>query len=520
MDSDSPPPQPKSRAFWLSFLALMVSVFLSALDMAAVGTALPTIARALNDEKGEYIWVGTAYTRSSTAVIPLSGNLADVFGRKIIMLGSIAVFAVGSALAGAARNMDMMIAARGIGGGAILTLTEIITTDLVSLAERGLYQGLIGFMWAVASFSGPAIGGALTLHGTNIWRWLFFLNLPISALAFTLVTFFLSVNRPAGSVHEKLTRVDWIGNAIVVAGSTLAIIGLSWGGVRYHWYSVQVLAPLIIGLVLLVVFAVYEAKVPVSPTIPRDIVANRTSLSALLATTMHGVVSMAMLYYMPVFFQACFGATPLRSAVDFLPGTAVATPSAFIGSVAIMLLKKYRAINWFGWVATIVGFGILSMVRTDSSVAEWAVFQVIPAMGIGILFIAPVFPLLASLPTDRAASVLALFSFTRMFSQSWGLAIAGTILQNRLVQNLPASFISLFPPNTEIAYAAIPIIRTLEEPLRSEVQVAFAKSMSAIWQTMIGIAGLGFICSLAMREIPMTTSVDENYALKESSRKE
>ncbi|KAJ7265870.1 Mfs1.1 [Mycena haematopus] len=496
---DAPPP--KSRAFYLSFVAIMVATFLSAMDLTAVGTALPTIASALNDTEGDYIWVGSAYALSSTALIPLSGSLAEAFGRRPIMLICIAFFAVGSALAGASQNMHMMIAARaiqGIGGGGIINLTEILVADLVPLAERGLYQGLIGLVWSFASSIGPPIGGALANKGHKAWRWLFYLNLPLTAIAFVLVSKFLSVRHPEGSVRSKLAQVDWTGNAIVVVGSGLAIIGMTWGGIRYPWASAEVLAPLIIGFALLGVFAVYEAKVPSRPTIPSDVVANRTSLSALLMTAAHGIVSISVIYYVPVFFQACFGASPIRSAVDFLPGALITAPFAFVAGAIITVLQSYRAVNMSGWIVAIVGFGLFSTLREDSSVGKWVGYQVVTAIGSGILFSAPVFPLLAPLPINRAASGLALFTFTRAFFQTWGITISSTILQNMLEKKLPAEFVAQFPPGFEIAYAAIPAIKQLEEPLRKQVQAAFAESMAVIWQVMIGIAGLGFLFSFLM----------------------
>ncbi|KAJ7669855.1 iron permease [Mycena polygramma] len=518
---------PKSRAFWMSFVAIMASTFLSALDLTAVGTALPTIAEELHDSRGDYIWVGSAYALSSTAFIPLSGNLADVFGRKAVMLISVASFVVGSALAGAAQDMSMMIAARGIGGGGILTLSEIITADLVPLSERGLYQGLLGMVWALASFAGPPIGGALA-QGGKTWRWLFYLNLPVGAIAFVLVLVFLSVKRPEGSMGEKLAKVDWIGNAIVITGTGLANIGLTWGGIRYSWSSTQVLAPLIIGLFLLVVFGIYEAKIAISPAIPHDIVSNRTSLSALLTTVTHGIITIAMIYYLPVFFQACFGATPLRSAVYFLPAALTTTPFGFLAMLCITYMKKYRLVNSAAWCVSIIGFGLFSTVREDASTGQWVGYQILCALGIGPLFGAPLFPLLAPLPTNRAASALALFSFTRSFAQAsifnrsargtWGLTVSATILQNSLKKNLPAAFVAQFPPGFEIAYAAIPVIRQLEEPLRTEVRAAFADSMAVIWQTMIGITGLGLLLSFLMAEVPMATTVDETYALVEKKQ--
>ncbi|KAJ7087266.1 major facilitator superfamily domain-containing protein [Mycena belliarum] len=518
----APASAPKSRAFYLSFVAIMVATFLSALDLTAIGTALPTIANALNDTKGDYTWVGSAYALSSTAFIPLSGNLADTFGRRPIMLISIAFFAVGSALAGASQNMDMMIAARaiqGIGGGGIINLSEILTADLVPLAERGLYQGMLGLVWSFASSIGPPIGGALANEGSKAWRWLFYLNLPLTGIAFFLVWTFLSVRTPEGSIRSKLALVDWTGNAILIVGAGLAIIGMTWGGIRYPWQSAQVLAPLIIGFALMIVFAIYEAKVPERPTIPRDIVSNRTSLSGLLTTAAHGIVSISMIYYLPVFFQACFGASPIRSAVDFLPGALVVAPFALTTGIVVTITKQYRIVNWVGWVISIVGFGLYTLLRQDASVAQWVGFQVVVSIGMGILYAGPVFPLLAPLPNNRTASALALFSFTRSFFQTWGITISGTILQNMLLKKLPADFVAQFPAGFEIAFAAIPAIKLLEEPLRTQVQAAFAESMATIWQTMIGISGLGLLCSFLMAEVPLGTTVDENYALQEKDEK-
>ncbi|KAJ6610190.1 MFS general substrate transporter [Mycena sp. CBHHK59/15] len=518
VDGHGPAPgSAKGKRFWLSFAAIMVAIFLSALDLTAIGTALPTISASLHDVKGEFEWVGSAYALASTAFMPLSGSLADIFGRKPTMLLAISFFAVGSALAGAAQNMDMMIAARtiqGIGGGGIINLAEIITSDLVPLAERGLYQGLLGLMWSFASAVGPPIGGALTQNGTKAWRWLFFLNLPLTGIAAGLVLVFLTVRTPEGSIKSKLARVDWGGNFLVVVGTTLAIIGLTWGGIQYPWGSAHVLAPLIIGIFLLAVFVVYEAKVPSEPTIPYDVLSNRTTLSGILATAAHGISSIAVMYYLPVYFQASFEASPLQSVKDFLPSTFVIAPCTLLCGATVNIVKKYRPINWIGWCFMVVGFGLLSTLAADSPTAKWAGYQAIVGAGIGIIFVGPIFVVLAPLPVNRAASALALFAFTRAFTQTWGIAIAGTILQNQLKRNLPPAFVAQFPAGAQFAYAAIPAIKTLEEPLRTEVRTAFATSMAVIWKVMIGVAGLGMVFSAFMSEITLSTAMDENYALE------
>ncbi|KAH9951826.1 MFS general substrate transporter [Amylocystis lapponica] len=520
-DIDDSRPQPadpntrKGSHFWLSFIALIVSTFVSALDLTAISTALPTITDELHGGDN-FSWVGSAFSLSSTAILPLSGRLADIFGRKPIIALSIAIFAVGSAIAGASQSMGMLIAARaiqGVGGGAILNLTEIIISDLVPLAERGMFQGLLGLTWALASGVGPPIGGAFAEKAS--WRWIFYMNLPLIGIAFGLVIFFLRVRTPEGSIKAKLARVDWIGNLIVIAGTTLAIVGLTWAGISHPWNSVQVLAPLIIGLVLIGCFFWYEARLPMErePTIPWEVVKNRTSLGGFLATAIHGITSLSIFYYLPVYFQACFSASPIRSSVDFLPTTLFVAPSAMTAGIVVQLTGKYRPPNIVAWVFQMIGFGLLSMLKADSTTAKWVGYQIIPAIGIGLPFAATVFPVLAPLPVERNAAALAFFAFLRSFGQTWGITISSTILQNQLKKRLPAAFAAQFPEGSEIAYAAIPQIGALPEPLRTEVRAAFAASMAVIWQTMIGIGGLGLLTLFLLREVQMHEHTDESFGL-------
>lgn len=503
----------KGSAFWLTFLALITSTFLSALDMTSVGTALPTITADLHGGD-DYSWVGSAYALSSTAVLPLSGALADIFGRRPVMLGAVLFFAIGSALSGSSQNMNMLIAARtvqGIGGGSIINLTEIITSDLVPLAERGLYQGLIGLTWALACGVGPPVGGAFASSAS--WRWLFYMNLPLAGIALVLVWFFLRVRAPEGSVREKFSRIDWTGNAIIVAGTTLAIVGLTFGGIRFPWNSAQVLAPLIIGLALVAAFLVYEAKVPKEPTIPWEVLNNRVTFSAYLGTFVHGVTSMAIIYYLPVYFQAVLGSSAIRSGVQTLPTALVISAFALACGISVQIFQRYMPVNVLGWVLMIIGFGIATLLKAGASTAQWVGFQVVVSAGIGLLFPAPVFPILAPLPVERTASALAFFAFVRSFAQTWGITIASTVLQNELKKQLPAAFVAQFPGGVEIAYAAIPVVGTLPEPLRSQVRVAFADSIDVIWKVMIGVAGAGLLSVLLMKEVPMHTEKDDTYGL-------
>ncbi|KAF7792049.1 hypothetical protein EIP86_003077 [Pleurotus ostreatoroseus] len=508
----------KGSAFWLTFFALAVCTLLSAIDLTAVGLILPTLTKDLNGGD-EFAWVGSAYALSSTAVLPLTGSLADAFGRRPIMVAAILFFALGSALAGAAQNMNMMIAGRaiqGIGGGGILNLGEIIMSDLVPLAERGIAQGVFGLTWAFAAAIGPPIGGAFAQRAS--WRWLFYLNLPLCGISLFLVLFFLRVRTPPGDIRAKLARIDWIGNFIIIAGATLAITGLTFGGIRFPWDSAQVLAPLIIGLVLMAFFFFYEAKFAEYPCIPWDVVGNLSGLSGYLTTFFHGIVSIALIYYISVYFQACLGAAPIRAGVDTLPAALFIAFFALGAGGTVQAINKYTPPNIAGWVFIVVGFGVMSLLKADSSVAQWVGYQVLATAGIGVLYTAPIFTVLAPLSVERNASALAFFSFVRNFAYTWGVTIAATVLQNELKKKLPDAFLALFSDSVEIAYAAIPVIRTLDEPLRTEVKNAFADSMSVVWKVMIGIGGLGFLSLALIREIPMQQMTDDRFGLHEGEK--
>ncbi|CDO75123.1 hypothetical protein BN946_scf185010.g48 [Trametes cinnabarina] len=460
--SGAPPTKPvkasKGSAFWLSFLAIVVCGILSVLDTTAVSTMLPTITRDLNGDN-DFVWVGAAYGLASTAMLPFCGRLADVFGRRPIMLLSVAFFFVGSALSGAAQNMNMLIAARtiqGVGGGGIQNMSSIITSDLVPLVERGAYQGIIVLAWALGAAVGPVIA-------------------------------------------TESTFVGWL---------------LGPEGVMAMALFAHVLAPLIIGVILILGFFVYEALVPSEPTLPFDILKNRTSLGGYLATFFHGIISVAAIYYFPVYFQACLLASPIGSSVKILPTAAVSSFFSLLGGITVKKMNKYRLPNYLGWILIAVGAGILTTLKADSSVGQWAGYQALHAAGSGLMWVVTVFPILAPLPLSRAAPALAFYSFLRTFAQTWGVTIGATVLQNELKRRLPTTFLQQFPDGVEIAYAVIPLIPELQEPLRTEVRVAFAESISTIWKVLTGISVAGCLTTLLLREIPMQTYTDDKFGLE------
>ncbi|KAI0046869.1 iron permease [Auriscalpium vulgare] len=503
--------------FWLVFIANLSVDLLSALDLTAVPTALPTIVQHLHGS--DFIWAGGAYTVAATSVLPLVGGLVSVVGRKPVLLTFIFIFASGSAVAGAAQSMSMLIAGRalqGVGGGGCLAVTEIVYADMIPLPERGKFQGITASVWALACAVGPPVGGAFANSGA--WRWLFFLNLPICAIAAGLVSIFLRVNAPKTTWREKFSRMDWIGNALIIGSTISLMIALIWGGIRFPWVSAHILVPLIIGSVGIVVFFVVEALRPPwmkEPTVPRFAFTSRTTLSGYLGTFFHGIVSLTAIYYLPVYFQACKGASAVGSGVDMF-GLSFTVPTFAIAcGLSVQIVDRYRPQNYIGWALIIIGFGILSLLDENSTRAQYIGYQVPLGAGLGIVWLSTQFPILAPLPFSNNAHALAFFTFIRCFAQGWGVAIGGIILQNTLHRRLPASFLASFPEGVAIIYAVIPAIGQLAEPERSEVRAAFADSLKLAWRVMIGFSAAGLLTTALMREEKLRKVLDSTWGLKE-----
>ncbi|KAH9920285.1 MFS general substrate transporter [Fomitopsis serialis] len=517
-DSAAARPQARGFKFWMSFLSICSALGLFALELTSVSTALPTIVKELHAT--DFVWIGASYALASTAFLPMVGGLSQTFGRKPVLVGSILLFALGSALCGAANSNAMLVAGRtvqGTGGGAIVNLSDIVLGDLVPLRDRGFFFGLIGLTWALFCAIGPVVGGGLASAGA--WRWLFYLNLPICGFCIFVTVFFMELRAPRLTFSEKMARMDWGGNLIVVGSSAACALGLTWGGIEYSWGSAQVLVPLCIGLAGLLLFFVYESRWATEPIIPYYLMSDRTSASGYLQNFFSPVLALAAVYFIPIYYQACKGSSPLLSGVQTL-GLAAIAPAAIVGGVMVGISQKYRPPLWAGWCLTIIGFGLLTTITANDPSARTIGFSVIAGSGIGVIYSVAQFPVQAPHPTSENARSMTFYAFVRAFASIWGITMGNAILQNELRRRLPAAYIAQFPNGVALAYAIIPELSTLTPSLREEVRLAFAESLAILWKALTGVAGVGLLSSLLMREIPLHTETDKDWDLTAQDEKD
>lgn len=288
-----------TRDFVLAFSALCVLGLACAFDATTLSVALPTMSAALGGTALEAFWSGTSFLLASTVLQPTVASLSNIFGRKLLIYLSSALFAAGSLIAALAGNFSIVLAGRtvqGVGGGGILALTEVVITDLVPLAFRGQWLSMLSGVWSIGTVTGPLIGAGFAQDVT--WRWIFWINLPVIAIGVVFVVLFLHQTEVPGDIMSKLKRFDWPGSVLFTVSSTAFLFGLTTGGVMYEWSEWRVLLPLIIGPFGLVAFAYWEFRFASEPIIHRGVFNNWDMVASYILTVFHGMILWSVLYFL------------------------------------------------------------------------------------------------------------------------------------------------------------------------------------------------------------------------------
>jgi EmrB/QacA subfamily drug resistance transporter len=358
--------------------SLCMALFLAALDVTIVTTALPTIAEHFHASGADYTWVGSSYLLASAASSPVWGKISDIFGRKYIILLANVIFLVGSLIAGISSSMGMLIGARviqGIGGGGLVILVYICIGDLFSMRERPKYYGIMGMVWAIASGVGPVIGGAFT-EGVS-WRWCFYINLPLDGISLVLLFVFLKLDNPRTPLVAGLRSIDWIGVLTIVGGVVTFLFGMESGGVTHAWDSAFTLCLIIFGIVILVLFFINEWKFAKYPVIPLRLFHDMSNLAALGVCFIHGFVFIAGSYYLPLYFQVVLGASAILSGVYLFAMVLTFSVTSALTGIFIKKTGKFREPIWFGLFFMTLGYGLFINLPDHAVWSKIIIYQII-----------------------------------------------------------------------------------------------------------------------------------------------
>ncbi|KAG0291755.1 hypothetical protein BGZ96_004871 [Linnemannia gamsii] len=492
--SDEPVNALPFKELIIVFVGLTLGVFLAALDQTIVSVCTTKIAndfKALND----VAWIGTSYLLTATAFQPLYGRFSDIFGRKSVFLFAITVFLGGSALCGASQNMTMMIVSRGvsgIGAGGIMSMVMIIITDLVAPRERGKYQGIIGAVFGLSSIIGPLLGGVFTDHAS--WRWAFFINLPIGAITLVVVVKLLHFPRVKGSLIEKLKRIDFLGALSLVAGLVLLLLALNWGGSTHPWNSGIIIGLLCGGAAVILVFLLIEWKQAIEPIMPFHLFKTRTNVACLSSAFFLGAVFFIIMFYMPLYFQIVRLRSATAAGLEMLPIVAGLLIASILSGFMISKWGQYRPFIWTGFALMTTGCGLLTLLEVDSGRGPQIAYMLIVGLGIGFCMQTILLAIQSAVPLKDMAVATANLTFFRTVGQVIGIAIAGTVFNNKVKSGF-APLLAIYPGIEAVASNS-----SLAASFGPEVEkVILEVYMAAIRNALIvGVpfGVLGFLCSL------------------------
>ncbi|KAK2737625.1 hypothetical protein FQN55_000981 [Onygenales sp. PD_40] len=355
----------------------------------------------------------------------------------------------------------------------IALMINIIVTDIVSLRERGKYMALIQTAGTIGAAVGPFIGGVITSQSS--WRWVFYINLPIGGTAFVALFLFLRLNYDREqSWKERVTRIDAL----------------------YNWETYNVIVPLVLGFAGLGLFLAVEWTLVKEPSFPRGIVSNITSAAVRRLSVM-------------------------ESGIDTIPIFAGTLPFAIVGGILLSKIGRYKPLHLIGWVFVIISFGLFSLLGPDSSTAAWACYQLLCAIGVGLLASILLPAVQAPLDESLAATATGVWSFFRGFGSVWGVTIPSAIFNNQCRQNAVRTITDpkiaqMLTGGKGYQYATKAFLDSIENPTsRAQVVDVFHKSLRIVWYIGTAFAGLGFLLTFLEKEIELRRRVDTKFGIED-----
>src|SRR5512146_2708497 len=411
--------------------AVLLALFLGALDQTIVGTALPRFVTDLGGNE-YYTWVVTIYLLTSTITVPFYGKLSDIYGRKPMMMFGVAIFLIGSALSGLSQNMAMLILFRGIqgiGAGALFPIALAVIGDLYTPAERGRYQGLFGAVFGISFIIGPALGGLLTDNVS--WHWIFYVNIPVGLVSLFVLARLLPTVKREGATRN----FDIAGAAVFIVAISALLIGLT-NKQSGDWADLEVGGLIAVSAVLGALFLLIEARAK-EPIIPLGMFRNRTYSASLLSTFMVSFGFFGAIIFLPRWFQFVHGSSATESGYQLFPLLVGLIGSSIVSGILVSKTGRYKAIIVTGLVVMSIGIALMTQLKADTEITTLWFWMFITGAGIGPTLSVYTIVVQNAVPFRQLGVATSNLTFFRQIGGSVGLAVTGTIFGSRLVEELP-----------------------------------------------------------------------------------
>ena len=528
MTKNAPTKEHSHREIMIILSGLMTGMLLAALDQTIVSTALKSIVEDFNG-LDHYTWVVTAYLLTSTASTPLYGKISDLYGRRIVFQFAIVTFLLGSLAAGASQNMTQLIATRavqGLGAGGLMALTFVIIGDIVPPRERGRYQGYFGAVWGLSSVAGPLLGGFFSDHhkilGITGWRWIFYINIPFAIAALAITSAVLHIPKV-----KREHKIDYLGAFLLVAAVVTTLLSVSIYGPQDGWSDSRTIGYLVVGLLLTVVFLIWEGKAQ-EPIIPLYLFKNHTfSVTSILGLII-GAGMFGAIVMLPLYMQVVKGYSATSSGLKLIPLMLGIVTTSIISGKLITKHGHYKRYPVAG--TALMALGILAMTRLQIDTPYWqlSIYAIMVGAGLGLSMQTIVIALQNSVDFKDMGVATSSNTFFRSLGSVFGTAIFGTILTNRLGHYLVQNFADLAAKNPTAVASFDPkqlagiqnntsVLQTLPPVIKTTALNAFVDSFHVVFLVAAPVVGVGLFFALMLRETQLRTNADYAQARNEAA---
>ncbi len=483
---------------------LLLAMFVAMLSSTVVSNALPRIVSDLGGSQTGYTWVVVATLLTMTASTPIWGKLADLTSKKMLVQSALVIYSIGSLIAATAPTMGVLIGARavqGLGVGGLTALVQVVIASMVSPRERGRYAGYIGAVFAVATVSGPLIGGVLV--DTVGWRSCFYVGLPVAAVAFVVVQKTLHLPVVRREVH-----IDYLGATLIAGGVSLLLVWVTLGGNQFAWGSATSYA-LIVGSLVVIALAIFvELKIAREPVIPMRLFRDRTTSLATAASVMIGVAMFGSTVYLSQYFQLARGMSPTRAGLMSISMVGGLMVSSIVSGRIITRTGRWKRFLIGGMLLVISGLALLSTIDETTSLILVGAFMVVLGLGLGATMQNVVLAVQNNTSQADMGAASSLVAFFRSIGGTVGVSALGAALSHQVASTVSKGLAAMGASagSTHQSHS-IPDLTALPEPVRALFEHAFGDATGHLFLLATPFAVGAFVCLLFIREVPLRETI-------------
>ncbi len=493
---------------------LLLAMFVAMLSSTVVTNALPRIVTDLGGSQTGYTWVVVATLLTMTATTPIWGKLADLFSKKMLVQSALVIFCAGSLVAGLAPNMEVLIGARafqGLGVGGLTALVQVVIASIVSPRERGRYAGYIGAVFALATVSGPLIGGVIVDSPLG-WRGTFYIGLPVALLAFVVLQRTLHLPTIRREVH-----IDYLGATLIMSGVSILLIWVSLAGSQFGWTSTASIAMILVGLAVLAAAIFVEARVAIEPIVPLRLFRDRTTTLATVASVLIGLAMFGSTVYLSQYFQLARGMSPTKAGMMSIAMVGGLLVSSILSGRIITATGRWKRFLVGGMVLVVIGLALLSTIDSRTNLALVGAFMAVLGLGLGMTMQNLVLSVQNNVSTSDLGAASSLVAFFRSMGGAIGVSALGAVLSHQVASTVSKGLVAMGIKADPHEAGNIPDLSTLPAPVRELFEFAFGQATAHIFLVAVPFAVLALLCVVFIKEVPLRTTVHSEDELAPES---